>query len=69
MFYFKINQLWITHKYNPDYAAGIKEMLFFPCWYITKFNSSTRNSAYSYYSVSANEGNYWYCYNRNRMCL
>ena len=44
-------------------------MRFFPCWYITKFNSSTRNSAYSYYSVSAMEGNYWYCYRENRMCL
>lgn len=44
-------------------------MLIFPCWYITKFNSSTRNSAYSYYSVSSSGGNYWYCQNECRMCL
>ena len=44
-------------------------MLFFPCWYITNFNSGPRNSVNSYYYVSANDGNQWYCYLKNRMCL
>ena len=44
-------------------------MLIFPCWYITKFNSSTRNSAYSYYYVTSSGDSYWYCSDEYRMCL
>ena len=69
MFDFRINQLWITYKRDSDWASGIWGMLIFPCWYITKFNSSTRNSAYSYYYVTSSGDSYWYCSDEYRMCL
>lgn len=69
MFDFRINQLWIIYESSSNNDSGIGEMGFFPCWYITKLNGSVQNSYYSYYWVSAVQGNYWYCYSQNKMCL